>query len=63
MHHVEPGGQVMARVDISDKGKRVVPREFLLAGIGRIRGMSEGSGGTINIATENRGILRLILAY
>ena len=53
----------MARVDISDKGKRVVPREFLLAGIGRIRGMSEGSGGTKNIAMENRGILRLILAY
>lgn len=52
-------GQLLARVDISDDGKRAMMDESLMVGIGRIRDVRQGPEGAIYLATENKGVLRL----
>lgn len=52
-------GQLLARVDVSDDGKRAIMDESIMVGIGRIRDVREGPDGAIYLATENKGVLRM----
>lgn len=52
-------GQLLARVDVSDDGKRVEMDESIMVGIGRIRDVRQGPDGAIYLATENKGVLRM----
>ena len=53
-------GQQMARIRLSESGDAVLHEETLLRGIGRIRDVRQGPEGAVYLATENRGILRLL---